>query len=487
MDRLKGVDASFIYMETPDMHMHTVGTVLLDTSTMSGGYSFGAVKQLISERLHLLPPFRRRLVAVPFHLAHPVWIEDPDFDLDLHVHRRGLPQPGTMHELAELVGDFASRPLDRSRPLWDMWAIEGLEDGMVALVSKIHHACIDGVSGADLMANLFDLEPEPPHIEPPPTRPVDRVPSDLGLVAGALGSLAAQPVGFVRTLVGTSRGLVNAVRSQRNRPEGAPPATLPFTAPRMPWNAAVSPHRSVAFATCALDDMRYVKRVFGATVNDVVLAACSLSLRRWLQAHDALPDRALVVSCPVSVHTEDTRTDPNRISSMFVSLPVHLPDPVEQLIAIRENTKGAKELHHAMGADLIMNFAQSTPPQLLNLASRLYSQMDLASRHRPPHNLVVSNVPGPPVPLYCGGARVVACYPMGPILEGAGLNLTVLSNMGNVDFGAIACREQVPDLWAIADGFAEAVAVLRKEAEEHEATTTAPPIKQRGHRAPKKS
>jgi diacylglycerol O-acyltransferase len=486
MERLKGVDASFIYMETPDMHMHTVGTVVLDPSTMPGGYSFGAVKQLIADRLHLLRPFRRRLVTVPFHLAHPVWIEDPDFDLDSHVHRRGLPQPGTMHELAELVGDFASRPLDRSRPLWQMWAVEGLEDGMVALVSKVHHACIDGVSGADLMANLFDLEPEPPRIEAPATRQVESVPSDLGLVAGALGSLVAQPFGIARTMVRTGRGLVGAVQSQRNRPEGTPAATLPFTAPRTPWNGAVTPHRSVAYSSCSLEDMRFVKRVFGATVNDVVLAACSLSLRRWLQAHDALPDKPLVVSCPVSVHTEDTKTEPNQISTMFVALPVQLADPVEHLLAIRENTKGAKELHHAMGADLIMSFAQSTPPQLLNLASRLYSQMDLASRHRPAHNLVVSNVPGPPIPLYCGGARVVACYPMGPILEGAGLNLTVLSNMGNVDFGAIACREQVPDIWDIADGFAEAVAQLRKEAEEHEAgTSPAVPPKPKAARSTK--
>lgn len=468
MQRLKGVDASFLYMETRDMHTHTVGTVIIDPATMPGGFAFQKIKDLIAGRLHLMPPFRRRLVTVPFDLAHPVWIEDPDFDLDYHVHRRGLPQPGTMHELAELVGDFASRQLDRSRPLWQMWVVEGLEDGMVALVTKIHHSCIDGVSGADLMAHLFDLEPEPPKVEPAAPLPVEQPPSDVKLVAGALGSVVTQPFNVARTMVRTGRGLINAVQSQRKRPEGAPPATLPFTAPTTPWNGAITPHRSVAFATCSLEDMKLVKRVFGTTVNDVVLAACTMSLRRWLMAHDALPDKALVASCPVSVHTEETRTDPNQISSMFVSLPVQLADPVDQLVAIRENTKGAKELHHAMGADLIMGLTQSTPPQLLNLASRLYSQMNLASRHRPAHNLIISNVPGPPIPLYCGGARVVAVYPMGPILEGAGLNLTVLSNMGNVDFGAIACREMVPDLWDIADSFAEAVTDLRKRAVEQE-------------------
>jgi WS/DGAT/MGAT family acyltransferase len=384
-----------------------------------------------------------------------------------------------MHELAELVGDFASRPLDRSRPLWQMWVVEGLEDGMVALVTKIHHSCIDGVSGADLMAHLFDLEPEPPKMEPPPALEVERPPSDIRLVAGAVGSVLTQPFAMARTMVRAGRGLIGAVQSQRNRPEGAPPATLPFTAPHTPWNGAITAHRSVAFSSCSLEDMKLVKRVYGTTVNDVVLAACTMSLRRWLQAHDALPDRPLVGSCPVSVHTEDNRKEPNQISSMFVSLPVQLEDPVEQLVAIRQSTKGAKELHHAMGADLIMSLTQSTPPQLLNLASRLYSQMDLASHHRPAHNLVVSNVPGPPIPLYCGGARVVACYPMGPILEGAGLNLTVLSNMGNVDFGAIACREMVPELWDIADGFAEAVTELSKRAAEKETAKAKPETRPR--------
>ena len=468
MERLKGVDASFLYMETRDMHMHTVGTVIIDPATMPGGFAFSKIKDLIAARLHLMAPFRRRLVNVPLGLAHPVWIEDPDFDLDFHVRRRGLPQPGTMHELAELVGDFASHPLDRSRPLWLMWVVEGLEDGMVALVTKIHHSCIDGVSGADLMAHLFDLEPDPPPMEAPPSLPVETPPSDLRLVAGAFGSVVAQPLTIGRTMVRTARGLFNAVQSQRRRPEGAPPATLPFTAPHTPWNGAVTPHRSVAFASCSLEDMKYIKRVFGTTVNDVVLAASTMTLRRWLLAHDALPDKPLVASCPVSVHAEGAKTDPNQLSNMFVSLPVQLTDSAEQLLAIRENTKGAKELHHAMGADLIMSLTQSTPPQLLNLASRLYSEMGLASRHRPAHNLVVSNVPGPPIPLYCGGGRVLACYPMGPILEGAGLNLTVLSNMGNVDFGAIACREMVPDLWDIADGFVDAVTSLRKQAEQEE-------------------
>lgn len=467
------MDATFVYMETPDMHAHVVGTLLLDPSTVKGGYSFEGVKDLLRDRIHLVPPFRRRLIEVPFKLAHPVWIEDPDFDLDRHVHRVGVPPPGTAQDLADFVGEFASEPLDRNRPLWTMTVVEGLEDGMIALVSKIHHAAIDGVSGADLMVHLFDLSPEVEPVERPEQRLVDRVPSDAELVLGALGTIATQPLGFVKMADRARKGILGAVRTQRNRPEGSRPVTLPFTAPKVPFNGAITPHRAVAFGRASLEDMKVIKRAFGTTVNDVVLAACTMSLRHWLIAHDALPDKPLVASCPVSVHDEQKDAPgTNKVSSMFVSLPVTTADPVEQLRLIHEDTKGAKELNKAMGADLLTGLAEFAPPRLLNRASQLYSRMNLADRHRPVHNLIISNVPGPPVPLYSAGARVEATYPMGPILEGSGLNLTVLSNMGNVDFGAMACKEMVPDLWDIAAGFADAVTELRKRADELQGTST---------------
>lgn len=465
MERLSGLDAAFLHMETPDMHLHVVGVIVLDPSTVPGGYSFEKVKELLRDRMHLLPPFRRRLAEVPLDLGRPVWVDYPEFDLDAHVHRIGVPSPGTMRELALLVGDIAGTPLDRRFPLWQMWVAEGLEDGMIAAITKMHHAAIDGVTGADLMAHLFDLSPEVEEKPPPEDWEPERAPSDIELVADALyRRWFLRPVRLTRTVVRTGQAVVKVVNNRR-APD-ARPAALPFTAPMTPFNGAITPHRAVAFSRTSLEDMKLIKNTFGVTVNDVVLGACTIALRNWLMAHDALPDHPLIASCPVSVHGHEGIEGTNKVSSMFVALPVELHDPVAQLEAIREITKGAKEMHNAMGADTLTGLAEFLPPRLVNQATRFYSRHNLANRHRPVHNLIVSNVPGPPVPLYCSGARVIATYPLGPVMEGAGLNITVLSNMGNVDFGALACREMVPDLWDLADGFAAAVAELKKLAEE---------------------
>ncbi len=468
MEHLSGMDASFLYMETPDMHAHVIGTILLDPSTVDGGYSFDRVKQMLAARIHLLAPFRRRVMEVPFNLAHPVWIEDPDFDLDLHIHRIGVPGRGTLEDLAEVVGDIASIPLDRRRPLWEMWVVEGLEDGLVAMVTKVHHSAIDGVTGADLMANLFDLSPDVAPVERPDDWQPEKAPSELDLLRYAAERMVRQPARLARTLVKAGQGIARAVEARR-RP-GAPPAAMPLTAPKTPFNASISSRRSVAYGRASLEDLKVVKRAYGTTVNDVVLAACTLSLRRWLLAEmgpPGLPDKPLVASVPVSVHTDANKDEPgtNKVSVMFVGLPVQAEDPVEVLRLIREETKGAKEFHNALGAELLTGLAEFAPPRLLNQASRLYSRLNLADRHRVIHNLIISNVPGPPVPLYCAGAQVVATYPMGPIMEGCGLNITVLSYMDNVDFGAIACRDLVPRIHDLAAGFADAVAELRKAAD----------------------
>jgi WS/DGAT/MGAT family acyltransferase len=469
MKPLSAMDASFLYMETPSQLAHVVGTLILDPQG-GEGYSFERVVHLLRSRMHLMEPFRRRLLPVPMNLGHPVWVEDPDFDLEAHVHRVSARAPGSMHELAEVVADIAGRPIDRSRPLWEAHLVEGLEDGKVALVTKIHHCAIDGVTGADLMANLFDLTPDAPDPEPPDeswTPPP--LPSDLELVTSALQGIARRPRTMVKVLNNTVRSAIDIVARQRQASaENRPSPALPFTAPKVMWSGAITPHRVVAFGKASLDDMRKIKSAFGTTVNDVVLASCTQTLRQYLIAHDDLPDQPLVCSVPVSVHGKSEHDGTNQVSTMFVRLPVHIADPIEQLRTINAETREAKEMQNAIGADMLQDFAQFMPPTLFNRAMRLYSSLNLADRHRPVHNLIVSNVPGPPIPLYTAGAQVVGVYPFGPLLEGAGLNLTVLSNMGHVDFGVIACRELVPDVWDIAYGFGEAVLLLKKAAEQLE-------------------
>ena len=475
MQRLSGLDATFLYTETPSQHMHVSMIGVFDTSTMRGGYSFETVRGLIESRLPRIPMFRRRVVEVPFRLHHPVLVEDPGFDLDLHVRRMAVPAPGGLRELTEMAGDFLSRPLDRSRPLWEMWIVEGLEDGRIGVLAKVHHSMIDGVSGAELMVHLFDLEPEPAPEEEVTERRVDHVPSDLELVAYAARSLAGQPRRLVRTVPATVRSVANLVTRRRG---GASGMATPFSGPRTPWNAAITPHRAVAVGTLSLDDVKAVKRAFGTTVNDVVLALCSGALRRYLRDHGGLDDDASLVSVvPISVRAESASSGTdgaadavegaagaNQVSAMFVSLATDRDDPAERLRAISELTKGAKEEHNALGATVLMNWAEFAAPGLFARAMRFYSGMGLANRHRPIHNVIISNVPGPPFPLYMAGARLEVLAPLGPIMEGAGLNVTVMSYIDRIDVGLIACRELIPDIWRLADDFNASMEELKKAA-----------------------
>ena len=467
MERMSGLDATFLYFETPTMHMHVCATIIFDPSTVEGGYSFEKVKEFIQGRLHLVEPFRRRLVSVPFNLHHPVWVEDPDFDLDYHLRRIGVPSPGTPQQLAEIAGDIASRPLDRTKPLWEMWIVEGLEDGNVAVVAKMHHCTVDGVSGANLMVHLFDLSQEGEEKPPAPeTWEPERKPSDLELVGYALNSRLRRPLGLMRVVPDTVRSVSGLVRTVRGRGDGAG-MPAPFTAPRMSWNVAVSPHRSVAMSRVSLDDIKTVKKAFGTTVNDVVLAVASGSLRRFMEGKGETPDRSLIGVVPVSVRTDEEKDaigGANKVSALFTSLATDIDDPVERLMAIHEVNKGAKEEHKAIGATMLQDWMEFAAPTTFSLAARAYSGLRLADRHPVVHNLVISNVPGPPFPLWFAGARLVALNPLGPVMDGAALNITVISYMDSVDWGFIADKEAVPDLWDLANDVPEALAELVKAA-----------------------
>jgi len=464
MERLSGLDATFLYIETPKNQLHMTGVLVFDPATMPGGYSFDRMREFVRGRLPLSPAFTRRLAKVPFGIAHPVWVEDPDFDVEAHLHRLACPAPGGPRELGELAGEIAGWPLDRSRPLWDMWFIEGLEHGHVALVAKMHHATIDGVSGANLMMHLFDLEPDPaPAAAQDPPAP-EHVPSELELLAYGIWSRVRRPLLLPGALAGTARGVFELTRRRLQR--GSAGMATPFTAPPTPFNAAITPHRNVAFTSVSLADVRAVKDAFGTTVNDVILAVCAGAIRAWLEEHGGLPDRPLIAGVPVSTRGEDEAAGfgANLISAMFVSLATDIDDPVERLLAIRESTKGAKEEFRAVGADALQNWTEFSGPRLFGLAVRLYSQMELADLHPPALNFLVSNVPGPPLPLYFAGGRLMALYPLGPVFDGMGLNLTVLSYMDQVGFGLLACRELVPDLWDLAEGMGVALDELTTRA-----------------------
>lgn len=468
MRRLSGMDAAFLYLETPTMHMRVQAVMVLDPSTVPGGYSFEKIKAHLAGRLPLLPAFRRRLAHVPFDLHRPVWFDDPDFDFDYHVRHIAVPPPGTTEQLASVVGDIASRPLHRSRPLWEFWVIEGVEHGAVAVLARMHHATIDGVSGSSLVTSILDLEPAPSDTAPLPDdwKP-EHKPSQLELIQHAIVSRLRRPMPLalalsmprlVRSAIGITR-----VRRDPGRPSGG----TPFNTPRTPWNAPLTPHRRVAFASVPLDEVKAIKNSFGCTVNDVVLATATGALRRYLERFDVVPDRPLLAACPVSVRNDETVDidSANKVSAMFVSLPTHLDDVEAQIAHIRDATKGAKAEHQAVGARTLMELGELAGPLSFGLASRLLG--GLASRGPVPINLVISNVPGPPFPLYLAGARLVSMLPFGPPIEGAGLNITVLSYLDRIDWGFIACRELAPRLQDMADAVDDAHRELLKAADLH--------------------
>lgn len=462
MERMTGLDAAFLYLETPAAHMHVSGVMVFDPSTIEGGeYSFEWVVDQVNRRLVPEPEFRRRVMRVPFNLHHPVWVEDPYFDVRNHVKRIGCPAPGGPEELAEVTNEILSLRLDREKPLWEMWVVEDLENGHVALVAKMHHATIDGVTGANMIVHLFDFEA---NAEPPPLPDLpepDRIPSELELVTYAVTSRVRSPFRFLRTLRETGETAINIARRRIGGSEGM---TAPFTAPRTSFNGGITPRRSTAFVNLPLDEVKEVKAALGATVNDVVLAVCGGALIRYLEENGEQPDKPLTAAIPVSVHEQsDGSGGVNKVSAMFASLATDIEDPVDRVRKINEVSKAAKDEHSAIGANLLQNWGEFTGPNI-GLAMRLYSHMNLAERHTPIHNLVISNVPGPPFPLYFGGAKLVSLNPLGPIFDGAGLNVTVLSYLDSIGFGLIACPKSVHDIWRLARHIPDAFDELRKAA-----------------------
>jgi diacylglycerol O-acyltransferase len=458
------MDAAFLSLETPSTPMNVMGTFLLDLASADGGGSCERIVQKVEERLVGQAPFRRRLASVPFGLDHPIWIEDPEFRVGDHIHRLTAPAPGSERVLAALVARIAAQPLDRTRPLWELWVVKGLSEGRFALVFKLHHTLADGVSAARLLLQLFDSSQPAPtggallelaHPEPAPT--------NRALLAHALVRLPRRSAQLARLLGESARSVVAGMtRPAEGASEEGAGMPMPFSAPRMPWNAATSSRRTVAYGSAGLADLKIVGAAFGATLNQVVLAAVTQSLRSYLEAHGGVPDVPLVAAVPVSLRSPGELDYGNRISAFLVHLPVHLPDPLEQLLAVRDGAVSARHLHTRLGVGALGDWAEFTSSKLLAGAARVYSELGLAERHRPLHNLVISNIRGPANPLHLAGATLSAVYPLGPLMDGAGMNITVASYVESVAFGIIACASSVPHVADIALGFGAAVASLRK-------------------------
>jgi diacylglycerol O-acyltransferase / wax synthase len=451
MQRLSGLDASFLYLETAQQPLHVCSILEIDTSTIPGGYAFDRFRDEMEERIQGLPTFREKLADSRFNLDHPVWVEDDDFVIDRHLHRVGLPSPGGRRELAEICGHIASLPLDRTRPLWETWVIEGVEGsdpaegGTIAIMTKVHHAGVDGVSGANLMSVLCSTEPDAPPPDPV-EGPGGVNPIELA-VTGLIG-FATRPLKLAKVLPLTAASVVETVR----RGVSGTAMTAPFMAPQTAFNGKVTAHRNVAWAQLDLEDIKTVKNRFDVKLNDVVMALCAGVLRQFLQERGELPDEPLIATVPVSVREKSDRPGRNQVSGMFSRLETHIADPAERLRAIAKANSTAKEHSSAIAATLLQDWTQFAAPAVFGIAMRVYSSTRLTDS-RPVHNLVISNVPGPQLPLYFLGAEILAMYPLGPIFHGSGLNITVMSLNGKLNIGIISCPELLPDLWDLADDF----------------------------------
>jgi diacylglycerol O-acyltransferase len=477
MQQLETLDAQFLGVESPRTFTHFSVLGVYDPSTApEGAVTVEGLCRLVRERLPLLPPFRWRLVEVPFNLDLPYWVEDPHFDPDFHIREAAVPPPGDDRHIAETVARICARPLDRSRPLWEMYLVHGLRDGRIGLLTKVHHALADGVSGNEILTALLDPSPhgrdEPlPSPAAPDSEPL---PSQLEMLGRGLRAIPRHPLRAARRLPralpnltdvpganafpGVSRLSVGVSRL-RARGGTEDPGILEVAAARAPstsFNGPISAHRSFAFGSISLDRVKAIKNAAGTTVNDVLVALCAASLRDWLDARDEHPAEPLVAMIPVSVRAaQDERSFGNRISFMVVPIPTDEPDARRGLERAHEIMRSAKERHAALPAEFLADASSAIPPAMLALAAR--TTVDVLSRTRPPVNLVISNIPGPREPLYLGGAALEAAFPLSVLVDGVGLNITVLSYRDHIDVGIVADRDQIADTWPLMNGITRAL------------------------------
>jgi diacylglycerol O-acyltransferase / wax synthase len=447
MTRLSGIAVMMLYGETPSWQMHVSALMVADPSAAAGGFDAARFKSLVGQRLELAPAFRWKVRETAFGLDQPLLVDDGDFDLDRHFHHVAVPKPGDARQLGRLVGSLMAQPLDRSRPLWQMWLIEGLEAGRFATLTKVHHALIDGASGIDLTATLMDLDPLTEARPVPAFAPPDPPPSTLATAVGATCRVVGTPLRAARYAVQLAeQGAVAGRRLVQGNAAG-----LPFRTGRSSLNGQLTAGRDFAFVELPLDAAVAIKNAYGVKVNDVILAVVAGALRSYLLERDDLPSRSLVAEMPVNIRTEEARFElGTKVANAFVTLATDIPDPVERLRTIHQSSTDAKTIQQDIGAHKRLNLSDVLPPVLVGTALRAYQASGLETRVPPIYSVIVSNVRGPDLDLYLAGSKVVGMYPMGPLLYASGLNITALTLRDRIHFGLVTCPDVVEDPWAVA-------------------------------------
>ncbi|MEV0389068.1 wax ester/triacylglycerol synthase family O-acyltransferase [Nonomuraea sp. NPDC050643] len=464
MAQLTALDAQFLHFETATNIANIAGLAVLD-----GDLNRADLQALLERRLPYVPALRRKLAPVPLGLDHPYWMQEDDLDLDYHVREIGLPPPGDDRQLADQISRLHARRLDRGRPLWEIYLIHGLSGGRMGLYTKIHHAAVDGIGGADVLAALLDISPEPaptpagePERDAPPPGPATMLARGLARMAGnpaAAVRFAARAVPHLDEIPVVSwipGSHVVSGLARRLAGSGQAPELPALPAPKTPFSGPLSGHRRFAFVSLPLEEIKQVRKAFGVTVNDVVMAVCAGALRRWLAAHGGVPRVPLVAGVPFSLRAVGVEGPGNQVAIMTAPLAVHIDDPVARLHHVRHAMHRIKDRFSLAPARWLREFSESMPAALMGLASR--SAFGLVGQAAPPINVIVSNVPGPQFPLYVCGARLLTHYPVSVITDvSGGVNITAFSYDGSLDIGVVTDRRMVPDAWELTGHLREAL------------------------------
>lgn len=465
IQQISGQDATFLYAESPSSPMHIATLTIVE-----GSIEFNDFKEIVASKLHLIPKFRKKLLNVPMNLDYPYWVDDPNFDIDLHIHRIRLPEPANWKTLREMTSSIFSGPLDLRRPLWSIDFIEGLDEvsqvpkGSIAIVSKIHHVMIDGSSGVGLMGILFDKNLEDQDKKTPPPKPYEPepLPDEISLLLKSSYGFLRNPLKVPKLIGETAFSLIKGkMNSQLNGKKRIHKSS--FSIPKTIFNESVSPKRTWGTAILEFDRINTLRKIMDVTVNDLILAICTGAIRRYLQEKEKLPIQPLVANVPISIRVKgDQQKMNNQISNMLIKIATHIKDPIQRLEYIQEQTNLGKSRHKAVGAKALSKMADAVPFGLANLAAGLYTRYNIKEFHRPPFNVTITNVPGPQTPLYLKGHKVVGIFGLTPVLDGFGLIIAAFSYNGLVSITTTSDAKTMPD----ADKFSKYIRDSTNELEE---------------------